>query len=266
MRFIFCSLFFTSILFVAAVETKTQNAPRVVRMRETPEPENIHIHFIGPTPEKLESGKVKVQIQLEAYPLGIFSDFPRARQIRDSGEGQAMRIILDGNSPFDVNEAINEISESEEIDFDQTLVTAIPYSLSNGVHLLRVFPIRSFSESLKGPGCFAATIFFVNQRSNTPYFDLNMPYLTYNEPEGEYVAGQPILLDFYLSNIQLSPDGFKVRVTIDHKDKRILTDWAPYYIYNLSPGKHMVELELLDPDNKVVRPLFNDLKRNFTVR
>jgi hypothetical protein len=95
--------------------------------------------------------------------------------------------------------------------------------------------------------------------------DLTKPYLTYNQPVGAFTTLQPILLDFFISNCQLSRDGYKVRLTIDRSDKRILTHWVPYYIYGLSRGTHTIRLDLLDPDGSVIAPLFNDTQKTITV-
>jgi hypothetical protein len=113
---------------------------------------------------------------------------------------------------------------------------------------------------------FEACTFFVGQRKPTLSVDLSMPYITYNQPQGEFDGKQPILLDFFVKNTQLSKDGYQVRLTIDRTDKRLLSDWSPYYIYGLKRGSHTIKLELLDQHNKVVKPLFNDLERTIVVR
>jgi hypothetical protein len=90
--------------------------------------------------------------------------------------------------------------------------------------------------------------------------------LTYNAPEGEFKDGQPILLDFYVVNTQLSKDGYKVRLIIDGTDKRMLTEWVPYFIYGLKKGSHTIKLELLNPQGTVLAPLFNDLEQTIVVK
>ncbi len=253
--------------FSATIEGERRDNVRVVPVSPTPEPSNIRIHFVYPCENEVETkAPVKLQLRLEGYPLGFFSNFSRSREIKDSKQGQALHIIVDGNPYLSVNEAINEVSESEEIDFDQTIEIKIPYTLLDGAHVLRVFPVRSFNESLKGPSCFASTSFFFNTKGTKPPADLSKPYLTYNQPEGEYSGDEPILLDFYLSNTQLSKDGYKVRVTIDNTVKRILTDWVPYYIYGLKKGSHLVKIELLNPKDTVLPPLFNDLQKTILIK
>jgi hypothetical protein len=79
------------------------------------------------------------------------------------------------------------------------------------------------------------------------------------------VEGRPILLDFYVSNTELSPDGYRVRLTVDGKVNRTLSFWQPYYIYGLKKGKHTVRLELLDPTGQLVPGMFNNVQQSFTV-
>jgi len=261
------SLSISTTLLGATVEGEQKGGVRVIPMKSTPEPDEVEVRIAFPDEGEVKTANpVKVQLRLEAFPLGFASDFPRARQIRDNEQGQAIHIILDGKHHFDINEAIDDVTENQEIDFDQTLEAIIPYNLTNGIHVLRVFPVRSFGECLKGPSCFAADYFYFGKAENKPSIDLSKPYLTYNSPEGEYEINQPILLDFYLTNTQLSQDGYKVRLTIDGSDKRILTEWVPYFIYGLKKGSHTIKLELLSPQGAVLPPLFDDLQQTIVVK
>jgi hypothetical protein len=255
-------------VFGAMVEgNKTSGDVRVIAVTPTPRPNEVDLRIAFPKKGEVKtSSPLTAQLRLEGYPLGFDSDFPRAREIRNTDEGQAIHIILDGKHYFSIDEAIDDISENEEIDFDQTLEATIPYNLTSGIHILRAFPVRSFGESLKGGSCFAATYFYFTKAEKTPSIDLSKPYLTYNTPEGEFTGNQPILLDFYVSNTQLSKDGYKVRLTIDGTDQRTLTDWVPYYIYGLKKGSHTIKLELLDPNNSVLPPLFNDLQQTIVLK
>jgi hypothetical protein len=145
----------------ATVEGQQTGNVRVIPMKPTPEPDEVEVRFAFPKQGEVKTeNPVKAQLRLEAYPLGFMSDFPRAREIRDSNEGQSIHIILDGKHHFDINEAIDDVAENEEIDFDQILEVTIPYKLSPGIHVLRAFPVRSYDESLKGPSCFASMYFY----------------------------------------------------------------------------------------------------------
>jgi len=261
------SLGISSSAWGATVEGKQNGTVRVIPMKPSPEPDGVEVRFAFPLEGEVKtSNPVTTQLRIEAFPLGYKTDLPRAREIRDSEEAQAIHIIIDGKHHFDINEAIDDVAENEEIDFDQIIQATIPYKLSEGIHILRAFPVWSYDECLKGPKCFAAMYFYFGNAESNPSIDLSQPYLTYNAPEGEFKADQPILLDFYLTNTQLSKDGYKVRLTIDGSDKRILTDWVPYFIYGLKRGSHKIQLELLDPQNKVLTPLFKDLEQTIVVK
>src|SRR5580692_2107293 len=171
----------------ASVEGVQTTGVRVVPVRPTPEPDEVEVRFAFPYEGELKTeNHVITQLRLEAFPLGFNSDFPRAREIRNSNEGQSLHIIVDGKHHFDINEAIDDVAENEEIDFDQIIQAKIPYDLSDGIHILRAFHVRSFGESLKNPKCFAATYFYFGNAKKKASIDLEKPYLTYNCPEGEF--------------------------------------------------------------------------------
>ena len=267
MMMLLSKILLTAALCGAVIEGEHTGDVRVVPVEATPEPSEVELLIAYPKEDEVEEeNPVRLQFRLEAYPLGFFSDFTRAREVRDSEAGQALHIIIDGKPPISVNEAIDEISESEEINYDQTIITKVPYNLSKGMHVLRAFLVRSFDESLKGPKTFATSIFYVGHKDSSKTVDLSRPFLTYNQPQGTFNHKQPILLDFIVSNTQLSKDGYKVRLIIDGTDKRLLTEWNPHYIYGLNPGSHTIKIELLDPRGKVLPPLFDDLQQTIVVK
>lgn len=267
MMLLLSKILLSAALFGAAIEGEQGGEIRVVPVEATPEPSEVEVLIAYPKEDEVEpENPVRLQFRLEAYPLGFASDFQRAQEIRDSKQGQALHVIVDGKSHLSVNEAIDDTAESAEINYDQMIMTTIPYNLSKGEHILRVFPVRSFDESLKGPKTFATCRFYVGHKDSAKTIDLSRAFLTYNQPQGTFGKKEPILLDFIVSNTQLSQDGYKVRLTIDGNDRRILTQWSPYYIYGLKSGSHTIKLELLDTRNKVVPPLFDDLEQTIIVK
>ena len=52
----------------------------------------------------------------------------------------------------------------------------------------------------------------------------------------DLTESQPVLLDFFISNCELTSDGYKVRLIVDGDAIRTLTSWQPYYIYGLKKG------------------------------
>ncbi len=249
-------LIFFSFLEADIIEEKTLPSIRLVPVEPTPEASAIETRLAFPKEGEEVKNPVTLQMRIEGFSLGYPTELPRAKEIRDSKEGQAIRILIDNNFSYEANEAIDEFLDSEEADFNQTVKFTLPKKLPEGEHIIRLFLIRSYGEALKGKNSYKTSFFNVgkNSKKGLPSFDLSKPFITYNEPRGEFSGKNPLLLDFLVNNIQLSNDGYKVRVIIDKKDMRILTQEIPYYIYGLSPGSHTIELQLLDSHNKVVPP------------
>lgn len=251
-------------LFGAQVEGERGGEVRVVPVDPTPEPNEVETHIVFPQPQEvLDSNPVTLQLRIDGYPIGFYSQFPRAREIRNSREGQSIHILVDDRPYIEVNEAVDDIGDSEEVDYYQIITQKLPFSLSPGLHIIRAFPVRSFGEALKGDGCYAVSYFYMQKKEGS--IDLSRPYLTYNQPTGAFTPDQPVLLDFFISNCQLSQDAYKVRLTIDGSDKRILTQWTPYYIYGLKRGTHTIQLDLLDPNGKILPPLIKETQKTITV-
>jgi hypothetical protein len=271
-KYVLTVLFSCACIFSNAADLEHQlpnpNEIRVVPVDPTPEPDDAEVSIIFPEDNSVKvNSPVRVQLKVEGYPLATDSEFPRNKEIFNSSKGQGIRVVLDERTYFIETEALIDADNDTENYYDQTVTFELP-DLRPGVHILRAFPVRSFGESLKGDGCFAATAFYFQKKKDNSPLDLSVPYLTYNEPQGSFKTGKnkPVLLDFYIKNCKLSKDGYKVRLTIDGANMRILTQWVPYYIYGLSKGSHTLRLELLDPKNKVVSGTFNDFKQNIEIK
>jgi hypothetical protein len=244
---------------------------QVVPVDPTPDPDHVETKIIYPKEKEIKmSSPVKGQIRLDGLALGVDTEQPRKKEIWNDTEGQSLHIFIDNQPYFAVNEALIDALDDVQDYFDQTAEFEIPFKLQPGMHVIRTFPVRSYNESVKSEKAFAASIFYFQEKKNNPQVDLSQPYLTYNEPQGEYDYErknlQPILLDFYITNCELSKDGYKVRLTIDNENQRILTSWQPYYIYGLKKGQHRIRLELIDPKNNYVAGLFNDITRTIVIK
>jgi len=255
--------------YAANPDEQTSKKIRIIPVERTPEPDHVSTRILFPKNKELESSSpIKGQIQLEGYPLGTDSDFPRKKEIYNDNEGQALHVFVDNQPYFTINEAlINALDDVEEY-FEQRADFEIPFKLQPGMHIIRAFPVRSFNESLKGNRCFAATLFYYRKKVDNPQIDLSRPYITYNEPQGEYSYHQeePILLDFYITNCRLSEDGYKVRVTLDNQVTSTLSSWQPYYIYGLKKGLHRIRLELLEPSGTLASGMLNDIQRTIVIK
>lgn len=179
-------------------------------------------------------------------------------------------------------------------------------NLSDGIHTLRVFPSRPWHESYKNQGAFQIVKFTVKsgdadktkpvttnsgqQMSNantnaapgpTPEgknmqlgnggpVDSTRPLLTYSRPKGEYKGADAdaIMVDFWLSGASLKDEGgiYRVRSTVDGGEPRYIDKWEPIWLTGWTSGKHIIKLELIDPDgNAVPNAGFNTTSRDFTV-
>jgi len=97
------------------------------------------------------------------------------------------------------------------------------------------------------------------------HFDARAPLLTYSRPKGCNVAGQRVLLDFYVSNAQLAADGTHVHYAIDGSTSGDIVEWLPHWIENLRPGSPTIELNLIGRDGAPIAGPFNDTQRTITV-
>ena len=90
--------------------------------------------------------------------------------------------------------------------------------------------------------------------------------MIYSRPKGTYKGGDinNLLLDFFLINVTLGPDGNKVRATIND-EVFIIDEWMPYYIQGLTPGILTVQLELIDADGVLIKGPFNEVTRTMTL-
>lgn len=242
---------------------------RVMPVPRTPESNTVMLAISSP-----KNGEVKVrnpvwvQFRLDGYPLGAGSQFDRENEIGVSKMGQTVHVIIDDNPYFPVDEPAIDPFNEDGYFYDTRYKFEIPYTLKHGVHTIRMFPARSYGESLKGDNTFQFAYFYVGNRDDGPNFDENQPFLTYNEPSDQIplTEDRPVLLDFYLRNCELSNDGYKVILTVDGKSKRTLTAWQPYYIYGLKKGKHTIHLQLVNARGQVVKGPFNDVERTIQVR
>ena len=73
------------------------------------------------------------------------------------------------------------------------------------------------------------------------------------------------MLDFFLSNVNLSANGYKVKADINGTETMI-TNWQPYYLNGLPMGENTITLTLLDKDNNVVDTPLNPVSRKFNLK
>ena len=244
-----------------------KEAIQVVAVKSSPQPDEAELTIVFPKEGEIEKTQTSlVEIRMRGFPIGTMSSLPRRDDIAVSEKGQTIHVVVDNHPYFMVCGPSVDPFEQKGNYYEADFRIKIPFSLEKGLHILRAFPARAFGESLKGEKVFQTMYFYVKEKDKIPSF-LNQPYITYNEPSGQIPLkeGQPILLDFYVSNATITPDGYKVKLTIDNKEIRYLTEWAPYYIYGLKKGQHKVHLQLLDAKNLPVKDVFNNVISQFIV-
>ena len=183
----------------------------------------------------VEDTTVEVSLAIEDFPLFKSENF---------GLGSHLDLILD-------NEFYDDIYDLEPI---------VLKDLKPGTHTLRVLAQTPWHESYKNERAFAQTTFHVLTKTNDNNPDPELPLLTYNQPNGVYSA-EPILLDFYLKNVDT--EDWLVKVTINDKSFA-LDEWEPIYLKGFKEGNNLIELELLDRNGRSIDNTFNKTIRLIT--
>lgn len=200
-----------------------------------------------------------VRLSVEGFELGASTPGADRRGLALSGKGQHVHLILD-NEPY---QAVYDAAGPVRLG-------AGP--LEPGVHVLRAFASRQWHESVKSPGAFDVTHFFVGDTTGEGV-DARVPYgpgeplLTYSRPKGSYEGADAdsVMVDFYLRNAELGPDGHRVRLTVDDTTSWVIEDWAPHYLVGLADGEHEIRLELLAPDGQPVPGALSTAERTISV-
>ncbi|HLK36760.1 MAG TPA: hypothetical protein VKU41_08420, partial [Polyangiaceae bacterium] len=146
--------------------------------------------------------------------------------------------------------------------------------LAEGQHILVSFPSRANHESVKTPGAFAVTEFWVGKKGERAQ-DPSKAMLIYSRPKGEYKGDMAnhVLVDFQLANTTLAPDKDHVHIAVTgpgiDPDKGLSADATkfgpPFYLDNLQDGSYSVKLDLLGGDGKPIAGSWNSTSRSITV-
>lgn len=198
----------------------------------------------------VQDSTVEATLKISGFEPGAGTPGAEGRGIAISGKGQHVHFIVD-NEPY---RALYDLSEPVEVS-----------GLDEGLHVLRAFPSRQWHESVKGAEAFAMTWFYVRDSTDARSVDPEAPLLTYSRPKGTYSGADSVMVDFYLTNAELGPDGYRVRLTVDDTVTHTIERWAPHYLLGLGAGEHAVRLELLRPDGSVAPGPLSTTERTITV-
>ncbi len=230
----------------------------------------------------VNSSTVKVKLALSGDLKGYQPHKDPATQM-----GNHVHVILD-NQPY---EAYYELGQEFEL-----------RNVADGDHTLRVFPSRPWHESYKNAGAFQMVKFTVKnggadtskpattntgqpmsntsspptpegkdmQNSTAGAVDASRPLLTYSRPKGEYKGAEsdPIMIDFWLANVQLKGDGgqYRIRYSVDAGEAKYIDKWAPMWLSGWTAGKHTIKIELVDEDGGLVdNGGYNSTTREITI-
>ena len=187
---------------------------------------------------KIDDDNFTFSFDVINYELGIQSLKDFDYTLANSNKGQHIHFIVN-NGPYSAHYQQNITKE-----------------LDKGNNVILAFLSRSYHESVKNPNAFILT------QTGNDKINLNNEFLFYSRPKGTYkgIDTEKLLLDFYLVNTNISPDGNKVRATIQDTEF-IIDEWAPYYIEGLPKGEITVKLELIDSNGNLIDTPFNPSTR-----
>jgi len=198
---------------------------------------------------KSEGSDFFFDFNIDNYELGSQTSKNFEYNLANSGKGQHIHFILN-NGPYSAH---YDSSFTKKIEGDSNILLA--------------FLSRSYHESVKNPNAYV-----IQQIGGGENIDLSQEFLFYSRPKGTYEGSdtEKLLLDFYLVNTQLSPDGNKVRLTITQNGLIVhyttLDRWVPYYIEGLEKGEVKIKLELINAEGNLVDTKFNPSDRTIILK
>lgn len=129
----------------------------------------------------------------------------------------------------------------------------IPFKLSDGNYKIAAFVTRSYHESIKTNQAAILRDVVLKNGKTVKSYPNSSATLVYSAPIGHFKGKdtENIVLDFRLINTTLSPEGNKVKVTIDHQFEFMIDQWQAYYIKGLVDGQHHIQMELLNAEGQL---------------
>ena len=199
------------------------------------------------TLEVSETGEAAFNFQVENYELGAQTAEPAERGLANSGKGQHIHLIIN-NGPYSAH-----------------YTPTFHKQLDDGHNVILAFLARSYHESIKNGKAFYVSQLNVGEAEDKK-LDLSQPHMFYSRPKGTYKNQdtEKVLLDFFLLNADLAPEGHQVRATINGVTFMI-AQWQPYIMEGLNLGENKIKLEFLDADGQLVASPFNPVERVVTL-
>lgn len=193
-----------------------------------------------------DSVKITIDYDVKNYELKSQTSDAASKNCNNSKDGQHIHFILD-NQPY---MALYEPTK--------TFTVAV-----KSEHYLMSFLSRSYHESLKTPKAGVLYHFSVDEKGKLTKMDIpKTPMVFYSRPKGDYLGADTknLLLDFYVYNTTLAPDGNKVKVDVNGTNFDI-DKWQPYFIENAPMGDVTVKLQLVDKEGKNIEGINTSVSR-----
>ncbi|RTQ47572.1 hypothetical protein EJV47_19345 [Hymenobacter gummosus] len=231
--------------------TQEKNGIRLTPFTDSPKFASAALRLNTPAAgATVPSGAVSFDYDLTNFQLTKMTGGLHAEHMANSAQGQHIHNIVD-NQPYTAH-----------------YTTEFTKNIPDGQHVVLSFLSRSYHESLKHRTAYDLRVVTVGKPAAQPLnVDLKAPHMFYSRPKDVYSGNdtKSVMLDFYLVNTTLSPDGNKVRATINGTEF-LLDQWAPYMMEGLPAGENNIKLELIDGDGKPVPGPFNTVTRTFTLQ
>jgi hypothetical protein len=229
-----------------------KNGLKVYSFNDSPKFPDAQLQLLEPgAGAAVPAGEVNFNYQLANYELTAQTEGPAHQDHANSAQGQHIHNIVD-NEPYTAH-----------------YTTIFTKPIKEGSHVVLSFLSRSYHESLKHKSAYDLRVVNVGDNTTGPgeNFNTNGQHLFYSRPKGEYVGNdtKKVMLDFYLVNTDLAPNGNKVRAIINGNEF-MLNRWLPYTIEGLPMGENTIRLELVDKNGNVIPGPFNTVERKITLK
>ena len=232
-----------------AGEAQSKNGITLTPFDDSPKFPTAQLRLNRPIAGSSVPSPVEFNYDLTNFQLTKMTGSDHSAQMANSMKGQHIHLIID-NKPY--------IAEYE---------TKFSQPMDPGKHVVLSFLSRSYHESLKQPGAYDLRLIRVGKDTTRLDFDVKAPALFYSRPKDTYAGAdaKSIMLDFYLVNTTLAPNGNKVRATINGTEF-LLDTWLPYMMEGLPAGQATIKLELVDKGGKLIPGPYNSVTRTITVQ
>jgi hypothetical protein len=234
-----------------AGEAQSKNGLTLTPFDDSPRFPNAQMRLSRPLAGSSVPSPVEFAYELTNFQLTKMTGSDHATSMANSMKGQHIHLIVD-NKPY--------IAEYD---------TKFTQAIEPGQHVVLSFLSRSYHESIKQLGAYDLRTITVGNAVDTTAqkFDTKAPHLFYSRPKDTYAGAdaKQIMLDFYLVNTTLAPDGNKVRATINGTEF-MLDKWLPYMMEGLPAGQATIKLELVDKRGTLIPGPYNSVTRTITVQ